>query len=38
MTEEEFKGRLSMYTNELDKMNENIKNIENGIKYWYQTI
>ena len=31
MTEEEFKGRLSMYTNELDKINENIKNIENGI-------
>lgn len=31
MTKEEFKGRLSMYTNELDKINENIKNIENGI-------
>ena len=31
MDKEEFKGRLSMYTNELDKINENIKNIENGI-------
>ena len=31
MTEEEFKGRLSRYNDELDKINENIKNIENGI-------
>ena len=25
MTKEEFKGILSMYNNELDKINENIK-------------
>ena len=31
MTKEEFKGRLSLYNSELDKINENIKNIENGI-------
>ena len=31
MDKEDFKGRLSMYNNELDKINENIKNIENGI-------
>ena len=31
MTEEEFKGRLSRYNDELAKINENIKNIENGI-------
>ena len=31
MTKEDFKGRLSLYNDELDKINENIKNIENGI-------